>query len=363
MVLRSGPICSSTSIYSFLIPTACFNFISCRIRGADRFYVRLTTAVDQQISRSPCLRERSPQGSEDPPKSLTRRQTPPSLGAELSSSHHTSDRRSQTHSPSQPISIPTQHLQQRDANCVSISLTGRGDRKRSFLLLERTPTPAEQDCSFSPPTGFAPRSLSRGSQSRRRRSSSSHSSRCVFEMTMHSEGYSSRYAPTSPLSPRLSSNQRPLSPQPSRARTGHRRQTSRTTPSHLGRFYPGNFLNQDTAPDLPRSPSPTSTKHRPPPSLEMMRERQRELIDRARMSSKIAASPMGVKPSSPRLDPLGSPKGAVTPLALEDSTDYFSSSGVGTISPARSPGPKPDDSNKGIEDAVPEHHQGKLGKQ
>ena len=41
------------------------------------------------------------------------------------------------------------------------------------------------------------------------------------------------------------------------------------------------------------------------------------------MSSKIAASSMGIKPDAPRLDPLGSPKDAVTPLALEEATDYF----------------------------------------
>ena len=55
----------------------------------------------------------------------------------------------------------------------------------------------------------------------------------------------------------------------------------------------------------------------------MLRERQRELIERAKTSSKIAASPMGVKPDAPRLDPLGSPKGPVTPLALEEASDYF----------------------------------------
>ena len=359
MVLRYGLICPPTSIPSFLIPTACFNFAVYRICDADPFYARLTTAVDQQISRSPCLRKTSLQASEDPPESLIQRQTPRVPGAELTSSLQNGSKISQIHSSTQPISIPTQHLHQRDVNCVFTPLAGRGDKKDFFLSSENSPTSAEKSCSFSPPTSFAPRSFS--GWSRRRRSSSSHSSRGVFEMTMHTDGYSSRYAPTSPLSPRLSTNQRPLSPQPVRARTGHRRQSSRTTPSQLGRYYPGNFLTQDPAQDLlPRSPSPTSTKHRQPPSLEMMRERQRELIDRARMSSKIAASPMGVKPSSPRLDPLGSPKGAVTPLALEDTTDYFSSSGRGTISPARSPGPKPDESNKGIEDLVPEKSKRKL---
>ena len=68
-----------------------------------------------------------------------------------------------------------------------------------------------------------------------------------------------------------------------------------------------------------------------------MRERQRELIDRARMSSRTAASSMGVKPERPKLAPLGSPKGNVTPLELERS-DYFETNGVERVSPAQSPG-------------------------
>lgn len=69
-----------------------------------------------------------------------------------------------------------------------------------------------------------------------------------------------------------------------------------------------------------------------------MKERQRELIDKAKMSSRIAASPHGVRPDAPRLDPLGSPKGPVTPLALEEGGDYFLVGGSGeTVAPV-SPG-------------------------
>ena len=71
-----------------------------------------------------------------------------------------------------------------------------------------------------------------------------------------------------------------------------------------------------------------------------MREKQRELLDTVRISSMIAASPAGQKPGSPRLHPLGSPKGPVTPLALEEPTDYFSVTGTGQRSPAASPGAK-----------------------
>jgi hypothetical protein len=72
-----------------------------------------------------------------------------------------------------------------------------------------------------------------------------------------------------------------------------------------------------------------------------MREKQREFLERANLSSKIAASSMGVKPGSPRLDPLGSPKGPVTPLALDEVGDYFQIKGAGRISPAGSPARSP----------------------
>ena len=53
-----------------------------------------------------------------------------------------------------------------------------------------------------------------------------------------------------------------------------------------------------------------------------MKERQRDLIEKAKMSSRLAASSSAVKPDAPRLDPLHSPQGPVTPLALEGD-DYF----------------------------------------
>jgi hypothetical protein len=83
-----------------------------------------------------------------------------------------------------------------------------------------------------------------------------------------------------------------------------------------------------------------------------MRERQRELIDRARMSSKIAASPMGIKPDRPTLAPLGSPTGAVTPLELEEQDDYFQVGGAERISPAQSPGSISNECSKEFREAI-----------
>lgn len=69
-----------------------------------------------------------------------------------------------------------------------------------------------------------------------------------------------------------------------------------------------------------------------------MREKHREFIEKARQSSKLAASPFSVKPDAPRLDPLGSPHGNVTPLALEEAGDYFAVGVMGKMSPVTSPG-------------------------
>jgi len=113
----------------------------------------------------------------------------------------------------------------------------------------------------------------------------------------------------------------------------------------LPRFHPANFSHGDspaTPSSTTQSPAITVNRVTEPIVLEsprLMREKQREFLERANLSSKIAASAMGIKPGSPRLDPLGSPKGPVTPLALEEANDYFQVVGAGKISPAGSPGP------------------------
>lgn len=84
----------------------------------------------------------------------------------------------------------------------------------------------------------------------------------------------------------------------------------------------------------PHSPAPTDAQQR------VMSRGQRDFLKQLQLSSTLAASPMASKPGAPRLDPLGSPKGAVTPLALEqaEAGDYFLVAGSGKFSPASSPG-------------------------
>lgn len=165
---------------------------------------------------------------------------------------------------------------------------------------------------------------------------------------MHSsDTYSSRYTPTSPLSPRLPTSQQPLSPQTTRVRSAqHGRQGTRNMHMSLPRFHPANFSHLDspaTPSSVVQSPALTSTRVTQPVQIEsprLMREKQREFLERAHLSSKIAASSMGIKPGGPRLDPLGSPKGPVTPLELDEAIDYFQVAGAGRVSPATSPKPR-----------------------
>ncbi|KIX05723.1 uncharacterized protein Z518_03695 [Rhinocladiella mackenziei CBS 650.93] len=148
-----------------------------------------------------------------------------------------------------------------------------------------------------------------------------------------------RYTPTSPLSPRPPTGHQPRS-------TQHGRQPPRNMHMSLPRFHPANFNHLDppaTPSSTIQSPAITLNRVTQPVQMEsprLMREKQREFLERAHLSSKIAASSTGIKPGAPRLDPLGSPKGPVTPLTLEDAGDYFQVARAGKASPAASPGPR-----------------------
>lgn len=117
---------------------------------------------------------------------------------------------------------------------------------------------------------------------------------------------------------------------------------------NLGRYHPSNFAQADapSALGLPASSTmqtPKITYARAPAPVQvesprLLREKHREFIEKARQSSKLAASPFSIKPDAPRLDPLGSPHGAVTPLALEEAGDYFAIGAVDRLSPVTSPG-------------------------
>ena len=144
---------------------------------------------------------------------------------------------------------------------------------------------------------------------------------------MHSSQESPMYTPTSPLSPTM-----PASPVPSahHARANARRASlaANLNLSSLPRFHPANFVSKES----PSSTSPRTSlrsshapyAHRPYSEAQAkLQQYQRELVASATRSSRAATSSAdGVKPSSPRLHPLGSP-GPVTPMMLEGQGDYM----------------------------------------
>jgi hypothetical protein len=251
-----------------------------------------------------------------------------------------------TLSRSQPILIPTTPVHRRDPDRVPTPLSGRGDRKGHYFPFSRTPSPNDRQ----PPDEILEDITNSPERRRRSSSSSSRLRRSQFLFGMHTDQMAARYTPTSPLSPRLPPTTRPLSPQPSRHRAHHSRKDSRGLHMNLPRYHPANFPQGDGPTPTGQFQAPVIVLNRAPhPTVvetpRMMRERQRELIDRAKLSSKIAASSMGIKPDAPRLDPLGSPKGPMTPLALEDvAADYFAVPKKMGSSPVASPGARSDSS-------------------
>jgi hypothetical protein len=236
-------------------------------------------------------------------------------------------------------------VNRRDPDRVPTPVSGRGDRKgHLFPTGDLSPTGISQPQSGSkhshpalPRQSSPPPCLEHSS--RRQSFSPTCSPIPKSFITMHRDRAGSRYVPTSPLSPRLEGTAQPISPQPPKAQ----RQFSRPMNIPLPKFHPLQFHHQRDA----SMASTTSSQHSifnynnrtlSTESPRFMKERQRELIDSANLSSRIAASSYGLKPDAPRLDPLGSPKGPVTPLALEETGDYFLIGGSGELSAPSSPG-------------------------
>jgi hypothetical protein len=243
-----------------------------------------------------------------------------------------------TPSGARPILIPTTPASRRDPDRVPTPVSGRGDRKgHLFPVKALSPT---RPSHFGFDHEDLPQALSppRFDHTYHHRSfSRTLSPRPGPLAIMHADRSNTRYTPTSPLSPRLEGANRPISPQPSRA---HRR-ASRPMNIPIPRFHPVHFPQRDMpapASALSHKPIVNYTRHSSTTeSPRLMKEHQRDLINKAKMSSRLAASPHGVKPDAPRLDPLGSPKGPVTPLVLEERSDYFLIPSSGENSPAATP--------------------------
>ena len=141
---------------------------------------------------------------------------------------------------------------------------------------------------------------------------------------MSSRSESSRYRPSSPLSPKMSvalhsinSSHQARAPAQSLRLAG------------LPKYHPANFPSRDSSP-APSSPlsSRSSTSQprsgRSSDAKKQLLQYQRDLIQNATETSRpLLSSSVGSKPSPPRLNPLRSPGEPVTPFILEGAGDYL----------------------------------------
>ncbi|KAI4203688.1 MAG: hypothetical protein LQ350_001689 [Teloschistes chrysophthalmus] len=226
------------------------------------------------------------------------------------------------HPPTLPIDIP---IRKKQPSRPTTPLTGR--ERRSFF-------PHTLTDSRTPPTnpnlkGATP---SPDSQSQSSPSQSSQSEQEPFatspinprSMRNHRGGALPGYTPTSPLSPTRQARAIPPQQETPRRLSKHldiRHSTPLTIPS-LPPYHPANYESQKGSPQTSR-PSSSSYGHQLSDAQKKLQRHQRELVVNATrtVDHSSAMTPMR-RPSSPRLDPLSSP-GPITPLALEEQTDYF----------------------------------------
>ena len=150
---------------------------------------------------------------------------------------------------------------------------------------------------------------------------------------------STRYRPSSPLSPNMSA------PLPSISNTQKARMPVQSLNlAGLPKYHPANFPSRGPSP-VPSTPLSSRSIISQPRSgrgsdakLQLL-QYQRDLItNTAKTSHSLLSSSVSSKPTPPQLNPLKSPGGPMTPFMLEGASDYLAAgSGFGSLQ-ARSEG-------------------------
>ncbi|MCJ1450542.1 hypothetical protein MMC28_000875 [Mycoblastus sanguinarius] len=126
------------------------------------------------------------------------------------------------------------------------------------------------------------------------------------------------YTPTSPLSP---STPFQVSSFGSCPTTG--RPTQNLNLAGLPKFHPANFPSNDSsAANTPRASRPQSKHRHGSNAQQKLHQYQREIVTNAAKTSRSLLS-SGMKPTPPRLAPIGSPGEPMTPFMLEGQGDYL----------------------------------------
>ncbi|KAL8841490.1 MAG: hypothetical protein Q9170_000873 [Blastenia crenularia] len=142
-------------------------------------------------------------------------------------------------------------------------------------------------------------------------------------------GHSPMYTPSSPLSPKMPVYSSSPVVQAT-ARTPSHNQRSRGQPAplaipNLPPFHPANYESHSPSPRATARTLSASSHGRQLPGVQKRIQRQQRdfVINATQIAIRNAANSPGARPNSPRLNPLGSPGGPVTPLMLEGQGDYF----------------------------------------
>lgn len=171
----------------------------------------------------------------------------------------------------------------------------------------------------------SPESQSQSSQSEREHFALSPSIRRSMKIN-HGQS-SPLYMPASPLSskapvPSIPASRQPNACPPSSSQQGSRRPAPLAI-SSLPAFHPANYESRNSSSPHTSRPASSPHGHRASEAQRQYQQHQRELIlNYTRNAVRNGSKAPVPQPSSPRLNPLGSP-GPITPLNLEGQNDYF----------------------------------------
>lgn len=256
------------------------------------------------------------------PRARTSAQSKPTLHLDLSS---TAVRRSRPpgtlsaltdsppEKPSAPIDIPARKKDQGQTSRPTTPLTARAPQEEYFASWRKV----EPRISES----LTPYYSSRAKKVFDRRDPSL-AQKGFAQMSPTSEA--SRYTPSSPLSPKASV---PLPSTNSSQKAKTAAQSLKL--ARLPRYHPANFPSSDSSapppsPLGPRSAASQARSGRGSHAKQQLLQYQRDLISStAKTSYSLLSSNVNSKPTPPRLNPLRSPGGPMTPFMLEGAGDYL----------------------------------------
>lgn len=218
--------------------------------------------------------------------------------------------------PSSPIDIPARKPAEGQLSRPTTPLTARAPQGEYFTPWHKI----EPRISES----LTPYYSSRAKKPSHNRDSTA-AQRGFTRMSPRSE--SRRYRPSSPLSPKMSI------PLPSiNGSQKARAPVQSLNLAGLPKYHPANFPSRDSS---PAPPSPLSSRSITSQrrsgcgsdTKQQILQYQRDLIhNSAKTSRSLLSSSVSSKPSPPRLNPLRSPSGPMTPFMLEGAGDYLTGS-------------------------------------